>query len=143
MIIFDQHARAHEPFLRGLVGTTGLHEIVPTRGRKADPKITGDLTGKATALKVIHHFVSLGMLAQRVFIELTRVFQRLIERFIVVFGRFLAPARIILGHFQAHALSQTFHCLAEIEPFIVHHEPKRVPPSAAAKAVVELPLGVH
>ena len=56
---------------------------------------------------------------------------------------FKEVGRVILGHFQAHALSQSFHCLAEIEPFVVHHEAERVPPSAAAKAVEKLLVRTH
>ena len=50
LIVFDQHAGSHEYILSRLISAVGLHEVVPTCGRKADAEIPGDLAGKAPTL---------------------------------------------------------------------------------------------
>ena len=45
---------------------------------EANAKISGDLACETPALEVVHDLVSLGMLPQRVLIELARVLQRFV-----------------------------------------------------------------
>ncbi len=87
--------------------------------------------------------MALRVLSQGVLVELARVLKRFIKRFVLIFWGFPAAAGVIFGYFKAHALRKALDRLAEIEPLVVHHEPKRVTPGATTKAVVELPLGVH
>ena len=87
--------------------------------------------------------MALRVLSQGVLVELARVLECLVKRFILVLRGFPAATGVIFGYFKAHALRKALYRLAEIEPLVIHDEPKRVTPGATTKAVVELPLGVH
>ena len=142
LVVGDQHARFFEQFLSGLIFTISLHQVVPARWCKADPKVAGNLAREAAAFQVIHDFVALRVLSQGVLVELARVLEASYSGLFLSFGGSRPPG-VIFGYFQAQGLRKALDCLAEIEPFVFHHKPQGVPAGPAAKAVIELSLGVY